>query len=109
MCGEEGCGKCEDCCDGVHLGSACLHLRLNACAACSLCGDPGAEHIAGGWIIDKEAEIGIKGQRHTECTVCGEILASEEIPALPQPTVSFWQRIVDFFNMIITFFANLFK
>ncbi|MCC8044259.1 MAG: Ig-like domain-containing protein [Clostridiales bacterium] len=33
------------------------------------------------WVIDKEAQVGIAGSKHKECTVCGKKLASVEIPA----------------------------
>ena len=40
-----------------------------------------AEHIASDWIIDKEAKVGVKGEKHKECTVCGRVLETAEIPA----------------------------
>lgn len=47
-----------------------------------ICGektDIGA-HIAGEWIIDKEASDTESGSRHRICTVCGMTLETEEIP-----------------------------
>jgi hypothetical protein len=35
--------------------------------------------------VDQEAAIGIKGHQHTECTVCGETMKEEDIPALNMP------------------------
>ena len=40
-----------------------------------------AEHIASDWIIDEEAKVGVKGEKHKECTVCGRVLETAEIPA----------------------------
>ncbi len=34
------------------------------------------------WITDKKAEAGVKGKKHQECTVCGYVGETEEIPAL---------------------------
>lgn len=47
-----------------------------------------AAHTPSDWIVDKEATESETGSRHTECTVCGEILETEEIPVLEptQPT-----------------------
>ena len=42
-------------------------------------------HMESNWIVDKEPEIGVKGHKHTECTVCGETLKEEDIPALNKP------------------------
>ena len=39
-------------------------------------------HIRSGWIIDKQPKVGVKGSKHIECTECGEILETAEIPAL---------------------------
>ena len=33
-----------------------------------------AAHTPGEWIIDQEPELGIDGSKHTECTVCGEVI-----------------------------------
>ena len=55
---------------------------------CEICGDkriltePEAlGHTPGEWIIDVEADCTHNGNRHTECTVCGEILQTEVIQA----------------------------
>ena len=42
------------------------------------------EH-AGEWVIVKEAQIGEAGLKQLICTVCGEVIAEEEIPALEEP------------------------
>ena len=47
---------------------------------------PALGHTESDWIIDTEAQIGVAGSKHKECTVCGETLATEEIPALEETT-----------------------
>lgn len=39
------------------------------------------------WVVDKEAAAGVAGQKHEECTVCGDKKAAVEIPALPVPAL----------------------
>lgn len=39
-------------------------------------------HTESNWIVDREATETAAGSRHTECTVCGVVLQTEEIPAL---------------------------
>ena len=41
----------------------------------------GKTHISSEWIVDLEADCVHEGSRHQECTVCGEILKIEPIPA----------------------------
>ena len=38
-------------------------------------------HIESDWIIDREETSTEEGSKHTECTVCGEVLKTEVIPA----------------------------
>ena len=40
-------------------------------------------HINGNWIIDKEAEIGIAGEKHISCIKCGEVMETTIISPLP--------------------------
>ena len=40
-------------------------------------------HTEGDWIVDTEAQPGTDGSRHTECTICGETIQTECIPAPP--------------------------
>lgn len=40
------------------------------------------DHEASEWIVDTEADIGVAGEQHKECTVCGRVLETEIIPAL---------------------------
>lgn len=37
------------------------------------------------WEIDKEAQVGVAGSKHEECTECGYAKAAVEIPALKEP------------------------
>ena len=45
-----------------------------------------AEHTSSGWIIDREATTTQKGLKHKECTVCGHVITTAEIPVIV-PTV----------------------
>ncbi len=56
---------------------------------CKACGDSytsdyteAVGHKPSEWIVDVPATIEQAGQKHTECTVCGEILQTVEIPQL---------------------------
>ena len=46
------------------------------------CTDNDMEHIVGDWLIDKYATCTVKGSKHKECTVCGEIVETTTIPAI---------------------------
>lgn len=59
---------------------------------CSVCGDSYIDsytdahgHTESDWITDTEAQIGVNGSKHKECTVCHTVLQTEEIPALENP------------------------
>ncbi len=41
-------------------------------------------HTPSDWIVDDEAQIGVEGSKHKECTVCGETLETEVIEALTE-------------------------
>ena len=41
-------------------------------------------HVNGNWIIDKEAEIGIAGEKHISCIKCGEVIETASIDPLPE-------------------------
>ena len=41
-------------------------------------------HSPSDWIVDTEAQIGVEGSKHKECTVCGETLETEVIEALTE-------------------------
>ncbi len=50
------------------------------------------EHLEAGahegeWIIVKEAEIGVEGNKEYRCSVCGYVMDTEKIPALEEDTV----------------------
>ena len=74
----------------------CTATGLTAGVKCSVCQEiltaqeevPATGHTESDWIVDKEAEVGVAGSQHKECTVCGESLATEEIPALPDDSTS---------------------
>ena len=46
-----------------------------------------AEHQASDWIIDAEPSCSAHGSKHTECTLCGEILETVSIDALAHTEV----------------------
>ena len=41
-------------------------------------------HVNGNWIVDKEAEIGIAGEKHISCIKCGEVMETATIDPLPE-------------------------
>lgn len=45
-------------------------------------------HVAGDWITDKAAAVGVKGRKHRSCTVCGAVVESANIPALSPKSIS---------------------
>ena len=60
---------------------------------CSRCSDTYTDatiepigHTASDWIIDLEPASDVEGTKHTECTICGEILETAVIEALPVET-----------------------
>ena len=79
------------------LGKAagCTEVGLTNGTKCSKCGKTLVEqeeiqalgHTEDDWIIDKIAEIGVDGSKHTECAVCGETLRTETIPAIVEDHV----------------------
>ena len=42
-------------------------------------------HTESDWIVDVEATTTTEGSKHTECTVCGEVIKTETIEKLPRP------------------------
>lgn len=42
-----------------------------------------AGHVAGDWIVDKDATVAEAGSQHKECTVCGTVVETETIAKLP--------------------------
>lgn len=57
----------------------------HVCADCGAVLDRAA-HTPSDWIVDTEASEDAPGARHRECTVCGKILAAEEIAQLTAET-----------------------
>lgn len=57
---------------------------------CEACGDKKdvSAHTPGEWIIDKEAEVGVEGAKHKECTECGQVLEKAVIEAIPASSES---------------------
>lgn len=63
---------------------------------CSVCGKvikaqteiKAKGHVAGDWITDKAAAVGVKGRKHRSCTVCGAVVETADIPALSPKSIS---------------------
>ena len=63
---------------------------------CSVCGKvikaqteiKAKGHVAGDWITDKVAAVGVKGRKHRSCTVCGAVVETADIPALSPKSIS---------------------
>ena len=63
--------------------SGVLHVICSDCGEVVMIGETEQiAHTEGEWIIDKEADYGFEGKRHTDCTVCGERI-EETIPSIP--------------------------
>ena len=78
---------------------------------CSRCGDTydGAYtdptgHTPSDWIVDVEPTTGSEGSRHKECTVCGEVLETEELEQLynQATTDSKGEAVVGRYLVIVT-------
>ncbi len=59
-----------------------IHWRVCLAEGCDGSIGNKAEHIAGDWIVDKEATVNAEGSRHKECTVCGYVMETESIDKL---------------------------
>ncbi len=72
----------------LHTAKAptCTEIGWNAYVNCSRCDystymeRPAFGHVLSSWIIDREATHQADGQKHKECTVCGETLETSIIP-----------------------------
>ncbi len=67
---------------------------------CTLCGNLGwtsesslRQHIPGEWETIVEANCGNPGQKVKKCTMCQEVVESEEIPALTTHTPGAWEVV----------------
>ena len=75
--------------------ATCTEDGLTAGKKCSICQAVILEqqkidalnHSEGDWIIDKNAEVGVDGSKHKECTRCHIPLKTEVIPALEETHV----------------------
>jgi len=41
-------------------------------------------HVKGEWIVDKEAEVGVAGEKHNACIKCGVVMETSTIDPLPE-------------------------
>lgn len=77
-------------CKGVseHVHSYTMQSDKDGHRKVCSCGDviEEAAHTASDWIVDAPAEVGKAGSQHKECTVCGYVMETAEIPALEKPT-----------------------
>jgi len=79
----------------IGKAAACGEKGLTDGKKCSVCNAvileqqeiTALEHNESDWIIDKNAEIGVAGSKHKECTRCSTLLKTEEIPALDETHV----------------------
>lgn len=78
------------------VAATCTTAGKTEGSHCSVCGKvikaqteiKAKGHVAGGWIIDKAAAVGVKGRKHRSCTVCGAVVESADIPALSPKSIS---------------------
>ena len=42
-------------------------------------------HVLGDWVMDTASQIGVAGSMSRSCTVCGDVVQTEAIAALPEP------------------------
>ena len=69
--------------------ATCTKIGFTEGSKCKKCGEilvnqtvlSVIDHSAGGWIVDKEATKAEDGRQHTECTICGQLIKEEIIPA----------------------------
>jgi hypothetical protein len=80
----------------AEVAATCTESGLTEGKKCSVCDTVIVEqetvdatgHTEGDWVVDIEAQVGVVGSKHKDCTVCGEEVKVEEIPALEDTTSS---------------------
>ena len=78
------------------VAATCTTAGKTEGSHCSVCGKvikaqteiKANGHVAGDWITDKAAAVGVKGRKHRSCTVCGAVIESADIPALSPKSIS---------------------
>lgn len=78
------------------VAATCTTAGKTEGSHCSVCGKvikaqteiKAKGHVAGDWITDKAAAVGVKGRKHRSCTVCGAAVESADIPALSPKSIS---------------------
>ena len=78
------------------VAATCTTAGKTEGSHCSVCGKvikaqteiKAKGHVAGDWITDKVAAVGVKGRKHRSCTVCGAVVESADIPALSPKSIS---------------------
>ncbi|MDD4476253.1 MAG: InlB B-repeat-containing protein [Eubacteriales bacterium] len=63
-------------------------ITLNAAFIVAPC-----QHIAGKWIITKQPTCSETGTKQQKCTICGEVLAKETIPATDNHNYGLWVTV----------------
>ncbi len=78
------------------VAATCTTAGKTEGSHCSVCGKvikaqteiKAKGHVAGVWITDKAAAVGVKGRKHRSCTVCGAVVEIADIPALSPKSIS---------------------
>ena len=78
------------------VAATCTTAGKTEGSHCSVCGKvikaqteiKAKGHVAGDWITDKAAAVGVKGRKHRSCMVCGAVVESADIPALSPKSIS---------------------
>lgn len=78
------------------VAATCTTAGKTEGSHCSVCGNvikaqteiKAKGHVAGDWITDKAAAVGVKGRKHRSCMVCGAVVESADIPALSPKSIS---------------------
>ena len=78
------------------VAATCTTAGKTEGSHCSVCGKvikaqteiKAKGHVAGDWITDKAAAVGVKGRKHRSCMGCGAVVESADIPALSPKSIS---------------------